>query len=221
MKEFEEKIGYTFKNKSYLETALTHSSYANENGCADNERFEFLGDSILSLIVSEKLFSDRENAKEGELSKIRASIVCEETLFNFARKVELTNYIRLGIGEERNGGRNRPSILADAFEALICAVFLDSDFETVKKWLLGILSEDFDSIAKSGNNRDYKSMLQEILQKQGDCTITYSIVSESGPDHNKEFVCAVNLNGKQLAVGTGRGRKQAEQEAAKKAVELL
>lgn len=221
MKEFEEKIGYTFKNKSYLETALTHSSYANENHCGDNERFEFLGDSILSLVISEKLFRDYGNDSEGDLSKLRASIVCEEGLSQLAQKIDLSKYIKLGNGEERTGGRTRPSISSDAFEALIAAVFLDSDFSTVKEWLLGLIPDDLKATPPESNYGDYKSMLQEILQKNGDCNISYSIVSESGPDHNKRFVCAVSKNGRQLATGEGKGKKAAEQEAAKNAIKLL
>ena len=221
MREFEEKIGYTFKNRSHLYTALTHSSYANENHCSDNERYEFLGDSILGLVVSEKLFLDYRSDAEGELSKLRASIVCEEGLCKFAEKIDLADYIKLGKGEGKTGGRNRPSIISDAFEALIAAVFLDSDFETVKAWLLNLLPDDLKIEPSSENYGDYKSMLQEILQKNGDCNISYSIVDESGPDHDKRFTCAVSVNGKILAEGVGKGKKSAEQEAAKRAIELL
>lgn len=220
MKDFEEKIGYKFKNKSYLVTALTHSSYANENNCENNERLEFLGDSILSLIVSEKLFCDCQEP-EGYMSKLRASIVCEEGLAKMADKINLSEYLRLGAGEERNGGRSRPSILSDAFEAIICAVFLDSDFETTKKWLLNLLPENLISGNVTENYGDYKGMLQEKLQKNGDCKITYETVSESGPDHNKRFECAVFVNSKKIATGEGRGKKNAEQEAAKKALQIL
>ncbi|MBE7015828.1 MAG: ribonuclease III [Ruminococcaceae bacterium] len=220
MKNFEEKIGYTFKNKSYLKTALTHSSYSNENSCENNERYEFLGDSILSLIISEKLFTEC-NKPEGYMSKLRASIVCEEGLATIAEKIDLAQYILLGAGEERNGGRNRPSIISDAFEALICAVFLDSDFETTKKWLLKLLPESTIGADYSENYGDYKGMLQEKLQRNGDCKITYDTISESGPDHDKRFECAVYVNGKRIASGEGRGKKNAEQEAAKKALQIL
>lgn len=221
MHELEKKIGYTFKNRSHLETALTHSSYANENHCSDNERYEFLGDSILSLVVSEKLFRDFRSENEGVLSKTRASIVCEEGLCEIAEKIDLQDFIRLGKGEGKTGGRNRPSIISDAFEALIAAVFLDSDFETVKAWLLGLLPDELKTESGNDNFGDYKSMLQEILQKNGDCDISYSIVDESGPDHDKRFTCAVSVNGKTLAEGVGKGKKSAEQEAAKRAIELL
>lgn len=221
MKEFEHKIGYTFKDKSLLETALTHSSYANENNIENNERFEFLGDSVLGLVVSRKLFADFPDVDEGVLSKLRASIVCEEGLCELAEKIDLADYIRLGKGEGKTGGRSRPSIISDAFEALICAVFLDSDFETVRKWLLSILPERFSDESVSENFGDYKSKLQELLQKNGDVNITYSIIDESGPDHNKSFTCAVSVNGRILAKGVGRGKKIAEQEAAKRAIELL
>ena len=220
MKAFEEKIGYTFKNKSYLITALTHSSYANEKHCENNERFEFLGDSILSLIVSEKLFGECRET-EGYMSKLRASIVCEEGLAKIAEKINLSDYIRLGAGEERSGGRKRHSIVSDAFEALICAVFLDSDFETTKRWLLTLLPENTVCGNIAENYGDYKGMLQEKLQKNGDCKITYETISESGPDHNKRFECAVLVNNKIIATGEGRGKKNAEQEAAKRALQIL
>lgn len=221
MREFEEKIGYTFKNRSHLETALTHSSFANENHCTDNERYEFLGDSVLSLVVSRKLFHDYKSENEGVLSKIRASIVCEEGLCEIAEKIDLQKYIKLGKGEGKTGGRNRPSIISDAFEAVIAAIFLDSDFDTVNEWLLKLLPDDLKIEPGKDNFGDYKSMLQEILQKNGECDISYSIVDESGPDHDKSFTCAVSVNGKILAKGVGRGKKSAEQEAAKKAIELL
>lgn len=221
MSEFEEIIEYTFKNRTYLETALTHSSYANENHCGDNERYEFLGDSILSLVVSQKLFRDYPNKAEGELSKLRASIVCEEGLCKAAERINLADYIKLGKGEGKMGGRHRPSIISDAFEAVIAAVFLDSDFETVNKWLLKLLSEDLKPEESTDNYGDFKSMLQEHLQKNGDCNIEYSIIDESGPDHDKSFTCAVSVNGRFLAKGVGRGKKAAEQDAAKRAIELL
>ena len=142
MTEFEEKIGYVFKNPAYLENALTHSSYANEKGCRDNERLEFLGDSVLSIIVSEYLYKALRDDSEGDLSKIRASLVCEHGLFELSKKIQLSKYIHLGKGEEHTGGRTRPSVVSDAFEALLAAIFLDSDFVTAKKWLLSLMHDE-------------------------------------------------------------------------------
>lgn len=220
MNTFEEKIGYTFKNKSYLKTALTHSSYANEHNVHNNERLEFLGDSVLSVIVSENIFKSLSEDNEGDLSKIRASLVCESALFELSKKINLADNIRLGNGEERTGGRKRPSVVSDAFEALLGAIFLDSDFETAKKWLLSVMGDELNS-AGSRRLDDYKTMIQEHTQKGGKGFVSYEIVSESGPDHNKSFVCAVYVDGIEKARGKGKSKKEAEQAAAKNALEIL
>ncbi len=220
MENFELKIGYSFKNRGYLENALTHSSYANEHHTADNERLEFLGDSVLSLIVSENLFLRFSEDNEGDLSKIRASLVCEKGLFELAKKIGLQDYIKLGNGEKQNGGRNRPSVVSDAFEALLAAIFLDSDFETAKKWLLSLMKDEL-SAAGEKPSEDYKTIIQEITQKNGKGRVTYQLVGESGPDHNKKFVAAVMVDGKKIAEGSGQSKKDAEQTAAKNAIELL
>ena len=220
MEEFEKKIGYSFKNKEYLKTALTHSSYANERHTESNERLEFLGDSVLSLIVSENLYLAMEK-NEGDLSRTRASLVCENGLYELSGKIGLARYIRLGRGEEQSGGRNRPSLISDAFEALLAAIFLDSDFETAKAWLLAIMKEELLSATKKSNFGDYKTMLQERTQKGTKGRVRYRIIGESGPDHNKSFVCRVSIDGKEVAEGTGKTKKEAEQHAAKSALENL
>lgn len=220
MENFELKIGYSFKNRSYLENALTHSSYANEHHKDNNERLEFLGDSVLSLIVSENLFLRLSRDNEGDLSKIRASLVCEKGLFELAKKIGLQDYIKLGNGEEQNGGRNRPSVVSDAFEALLAAIFLDSDFETAKKWLLSLMKDEL-STAGEKPSEDYKTIIQEMTQKNGKGRVTYQLIGESGPDHNKRFVMAVKIDGKKIAEGSGLSKKDAEQIAAKNAIELL
>lgn len=220
MNEFEEKIGYSFKNKKYLEIALTHSSYANERHLESNERLEFLGDSVLSLIVSENLFLAYKDNDEGDLSKVRASLVCEHGLYELSKKIGLPEFIKLGRGEDMTGGRERPSLVSDAFEAVLAAIFLDSDFETAKKWLLSVMEDELKAAGKK-QFADYKTMLQEHTQKGNKGKVTYELIGESGPDHNKRFVCAVFVDGKRIAEGEGKNKKEAEQLAAKKALEIL
>ena len=221
MTDFENRIGYTFKNKEYLKTALSHSSYAYETHSKSNERLEFLGDSVLSLIVSEKLFLTHRDDDEGDLSKIRASLVCENGLFELSKKIDLAKEIRLGRGEEMSGGRERPSVISDAFEALLAAIFLDSDFYTAKKWLLGLMEDEFLNINSKKRFGDYKTALQEHTQKGTKGKVTYTKISEDGPDHAKHFVCAVFVDEKEIARGDGRTKKEAEQNAAKRALEIL
>lgn len=220
--EFEKKIGYTFKNKNLLHEALSHSSYANEHkhGKHSNERLEFLGDSVLSIVVSEHLFSHFKHLPEGELTKIRASLVCEKALYEFSKKIELGRFIFLGKGEENSGGRERPSIIADAFEAVIAAVYLDGGMECAKKYVLGFIPKDLDKNS-SRNLNDYKTVLQEIIQRNPEEKVEYVLTGESGPDHNKLFEMQVMLNSNVIGTGTGRSKKIAEQMAAKEALELM
>lgn len=220
MTDFEKKIGYSFHNPQYLKRALTHSSYANEHHIGDNERLEFLGDAVLSLIVSENLFKNHSEDNEGDLSKIRASLVCEQALFEVSQKIGLAQQIKLGHGEEMTGGRKRPSVISDAFEALLAAIFLDSDFYTAKEWLLKLMDTEL-SQAAVGNLGDYKSMLQEHTQKGRHGKVTYRIVNQSGPDHSKKFECEVLIDGNVKARGTGRSKKDAEQAAAEAAYKNL
>ncbi len=216
---FEEIIGYTFKNKDLLKTALTHSSYANENKIhEDNERLEFLGDSVLGFVTAEYLFSQFKNRPEGELTKLRAAVVCEKSLFKFAEKISLGQFIYMGKGEDHSGGRNRPSIVSDAFEAVIAAMYLDGGIEVVKPYILSFITE---AVKREASFKDNKSLLQEEIQKNKGNTISYEELGESGPDHDKTFVFAVKLNGEVIGKGEGRSKKEAEQAAAGDALAKL
>ncbi len=220
MKVFEEIIGYKFKDKSLLQTALTHSSYANEmNGKVDyNERLEFLGDSVLGMITAEFLFTHHPEMPEGKLTKTRASMVCEKSLHKFAQSIKLGEFMYLGKGEINTGGRERPSILADAFESLIAAIYLDAGFEEAKKFVLGFISTaDIEETIIT----DYKTALQEIVQKNPGEYLEYFMVGESGPDHCKTFIVEVHLNNNVIGTGEGRSKKQAEQMAAKATLRLM
>lgn len=223
MENFEKILGYTFKDKNLLHTALSHSSYANENrkSRCSNERLEFLGDSVLSIVVSQYLFEHFKNLPEGELTKIRASLVCEKSLHVFAKEIKLGDYLLLGKGEENTGGRTRPSILADAFEAVIAAIYLDGGLEPARKHILRFVPEDIETLRKSVGFSDYKTMLQEVVQKNPEEKIEYNMVEQSGPDHNKAFTVQVCLNSNVIGTGTGRCKKDAEQLAAKEALELM
>ena len=222
MEQFEQIIHYEFKNKKLLQEALSHSSYANENkkNLNSNERLEFLGDSVLSIVVSQHIFEHFKHLPEGELTKIRASLVCEKALFVFAQQIDLGEYILLGKGEEHTGGRERPSILADAFEAVIAAIFLDGGLEAARKHILSFIPKDMD-IKKSIAFNDYKTMLQEIIQQNPEEKIEYVTKGQSGPDHDKAFVVQVCLNSNVIGNGMGRSKKAAEQMAAKEALELM
>lgn len=221
----EQKIGYSFKNSRWLTLALTHSSYANEHkahGVACNERLEFMGDSVLGFISAEYLYSKFISKPEGELSKLRSSLVCETALDMYAKQIELGKYLLLGHGEDLAGGRTRPSILADAFEALIAAIYMDGGIDCAKKFVLPFIEQ---AIANNETthalNRDYKTALQEIAQKNPGEIISYAVVGETGPDHNKCFSVNVYLNSNLLASGEGRSKKEAEQDAAKQALKLM
>ena len=217
----EERIGYQFKNKKYLRRALTHSSYSNESKekPESNERMEFLGDAVLSLVVSNYIFH-RFHLDEGDLTKIRASMVCEKSLFRFAQEVGLGEELLLGRGEEQMGGRTRPSIVSDAFEALIAAIFLDGGLEPASRFILRFVREELDTGERSAFV-DYKTMLQEIVQKNPEEKVSYVLVGETGPDHDKHFVVEVRLNSNVIGRGESRSKKGAEQLAAKEALELM
>ena len=219
--ELQETIHYHFKNPLYLEIALTHSSYANEvkHQVKYNERQEFLGDAVLSIIVSDYLFKSSHLA-EGDLTKLRASIVCEKSLCGWAREIRLGDYILLGKGEENSGGRERPSILADAFEALIAAVYLDSGMERTREFLMPFVMKSLENEEKPAF-KDYKTLLQEIVQKNPEEQLSYELVEERGPDHDKTFVVHVKINSNVIGRGEGKSKKAAEQMAAKEAVELM
>lgn len=222
MRSIEEKIGYSFKDKTLLETALTHSSYARESGgSVFNERMEFLGDAMLDAIVGEELYRAFPGKGEGFLSRTRASLVCEKFLFEVACRIGLGEHLRLGAGEEKTGGRERPSILADAVEALIGAVFLDGGYEAARSVVLGLLEEGLQD-AREGRLlvTDYKTALQELLQSEGASAadIQYVDAGQSGPDHDKVFTVHLMINGRKEAEGVGKSKKQAQQEAARAAL---
>ncbi len=210
--EFEEKLGYSFKDKSLLELALTHSSFANENKLKkNNERFEFLGDSVLGFVTAEYLFTEFKNRPEGEMTKLRAAVVCEKSLFKFAEQIDLGKYILLGRGEDGTGGRNRPSVVSDAFEAIIAAIYIDGGMEAVKPYILRFIK---DAVKRETSFKDNKSLLQEEIQKVKGNTLAYEEVGEEGPDHDKTFVFRVKLNGEIIGEGKGKSKKEAEQNAA-------
>ena len=216
-----EALGYTFQDVSLLENALTHSSYANESDrrLASNERLEFLGDSVLGFITANELFQ-KETGPEGELTKLRAAVVCEKALHSYSLQLHVGDYLRLGKGELHTGGNERPSILADAFEAIVAAVSLDGGLEPAKKLVLRFV------VPEVGNQRrrhfkDYKTTLQEIIQQNPGEMLEYVLTGESGPDHNKQFTVQVYLNSNIIGTGRGRSKKDAEQQAAKEALALM
>lgn len=222
LEEFQGKIRYYFNDKELLIEALSHSSYANEKrkGRNSNERLEFLGDSVLSIVVSQYLFEHFTHLPEGELTKIRASLVCEKSLYEFAKQIDLGEHILLGKGEENTGGRERVSILADAFEAVIAAVFLDGGLEAARRHILKFIPKDIDD-RKPVSFSDHKTILQEIIQKNPEEKVEYKLVGQSGPDHNKAFKVQVRLNSNVIGTGIGGSKKEAEQMAAKEALELM
>ena len=221
MSELENRIHYTIKNKKLLHEALSHSSYANEGKrTRSNERLEFLGDSVLSIIVAKHLFTHYTHLPEGELTKLRASLVCEKSLHEFACDFGLGEFLLLGKGEELTGGRERPSIIADAFEALLAAIYLDGGMEQARKFVLQFIPEHLNPKQAKGLN-DYKTTLQEIIQQNKEEKIEYVPIEETGPDHDKTFVVEVHLNSNVIGTGRGKSKKQAEQFAAKEALELM
>ena len=223
LEEFEKKIGYTFKNKNLLETALTHSSYANESrdkNCRNNERLEFLGDAVLGLIAAEYLFFHNTQVPEGELTRLRAIFVCEKSLHEFALEIDLGKYLRLGHGEENTNGRERPSILADAFEAVVAAMYLDGGLEVARRYVTKFADKFFSSHIEK-DIVDYKTALQEIIQKNHSERLEYVLAAENGPDHDKKFVVEVHLNSNVIGEGRGGSKKEAEQMAAKEALSLM
>lgn len=220
MKELEKKINYCFKDIEILNTALTHSSYSNESKekIKNNERLEFLGDSVISLIITTHLFKIFPQEAEGELTKVRAFFVCDNSLSSFAEKIGLGNYLKIGKGEEQAGGRNRPSILEDAFEALVGALYLDGGFDVAQNFVLSFLPTEID-IKKIDSLTDYKTKLQETIQKiDKTFKIEYILAKETGPDHDKSFEISLKVNQNQIGYGIGKSKKRAEQNAAKDAL---
>lgn len=221
LSELEEKIGYKFKNREYLHHAMTHSSFSGGKNYECNERLEFLGDAVLQLTVSRYLFTNMKSVPEGGLTKLRASIVCENSLYSFAKRIDLGKYILLGKGEEMTGGRDRKSILSDAFEAMIAAVYLDGGEAESTRMILSFVPSI--EAMKSGKVRlgDYKTILQEIIQQNPEEHISYEVDELDGARNQKTFNARVLLNGQAIGQGSGMSKKEAEQAAAKEAVRLM
>lgn len=219
----EKKLGYEFSDRELLVKALTHSSYANENrrSCSgSNERLEFLGDSILGFVVADYLYRGNPDMPEGQMTRIRAELVCEDGLAGAAEKLDLGMYLRLGKGEQQNGGRGRKTIIADATESVIAAVYLDGGLEAAKDLIYRLILIPSENGARY-SKRDYKTDLQEFVQQKGGNILKYDLLSESGPDHDKVFNIGVYLNGEYVASGTGKSKKEAEQDSARRALEAL
>lgn len=220
LKEFEKNIGYTFNNIELLKNALTHTSYAYEKKVESNERLEFLGDSILEFISSELLFLNYKNLSEGEMTKVRAASVCEDSLYKIALKLNFSDFLYLGKSEQASKTKKK-ALLADGVEALIAAIYLDSNIENAKKFILDNISNQIEFSSHNVGMKDYKTVLQEKLQTGGGVIIRYKIIKEEGPDHDKTFTAKVECDGKQLAIGVGRSKKLAEMDAARLALETL
>lgn len=221
LEDYEKLIGYRFEDRSLLETALTHSSYANEHKCKSYERLEFLGDSVLGFVTAEYLFSHFPDLPEGQLTKNRAALVCEKSLCGFSKALRVGEFLRLSHGEMNSGGRERASILADVFESTTAAIYLDSGrLEEAKRFILRFIVP----AAKAQNVKpfkDYKTTLQEIIQQNPEEKLEYVVTGESGPDHDKHFTVEVHLNSNVIGKGGGRSKKEAEQQAAREALELM
>lgn len=221
IEKLEREIGYTFKNKQLLKTALTHTSYAYENNVESNEKLEFLGDSILEFISSKYLFENYKKLKEGEMTKVRATVVCEESLYKVAIKHNFSDFLYLGKSESSNNANLSKAILADSVEAIIAAIYLDSSLDVAEKFIVSNLKEAIEVASKNVGIKDYKTVLQEKLQVNGNVNIKYSIIKEYGPDHNKSFESKVECNNKILGIGQGKTKKASEMMAAKSALEML
>ncbi len=222
IKDLETAIGYRFRDITLLQKALTHSSYANEHwhdSLKSNERLEFLGDSVLGMVVAQYLYRTFPDRLEGDLTRMRADMVCEGSLARIAQRIDLGKHLLLGNGEEQSGGRNRPSILADATEAVLAACFLDGGMEAAEQFINTFVLCDVPS--GKPHNLDYKTAFQELVQQKKDQHITYQLVGERGPDHDKEFAVEVSVNGTVVGKGIGSSKKRAEQEAARVAMEAL
>lgn len=223
MDSLEVRLDYKFNNIKLLKNALVHSSYANEvrGDVFSNERLEFLGDSVLSIIVAEHIFNKYPKMPEGELTKLRASLVCEKSLCVFARELGIGECLLLGKGEDKNGGRERDSILADAFEAVLAAIYLDGGINAAKKHIFNTVLRDLEHHNDDDSFKDYKTVLQEIIQRNPEESVSYILIDENGPDHDKIFTVEVHLNSNVIGTGTGKSKKQAEQMAACQALKLM
>ncbi len=218
IEKIEKSIGYYFKNKALLKTAFTHTSYAYENKVESNEKLEYLGDAILEFVTSKYLYENYSNLSEGEMTKVRAAVVCEDSLYNIAQKYNFSDFLYLGKSEKASTNK-RKAILADSVEAVIATIYLDTGLEMAEKFILSNLKYAIEVASKNVGMKDYKTVLQEKLQIHGEVHIKYNVISEKGPDHNKTFTVEVALEGKRLATGSGTSKKAAEMEAAKHALE--
>ncbi len=217
----EKNIGYTFKNKALLKNALTHTSYAYENHIQSNEKLEFLGDSVLEFLSSKYIYNNYSKLKEGEMTKVRATVVCEDSLYKIADKHNFSDFLYVGKSERMHQGNRKIAIMADSVEAVIAAIYFDSGLEEAEKFIISNLKEEIEIATKNVGIKDHKTVLQEKLQVNGNVNIKYEIINETGPDHDKTFTAEVKLDGKVLAVGKGKTKKQAEMDAAGKALETL
>lgn len=219
LEELEKSIGYTFKDKELLKKALRHTSYANERKLESNEKLEFLGDSILEFLSSKYIYKNYIDLREGEMTKVRATVVCEKSLYKVAKLHNFSDFLYLGKSEQKTEGSKRPAILADSVEAVIAAIYIDGGLEEAEKFIVENLKDAILDATKHVGDKDYKTVLQEKLQEHGEVKIEYKTIGESGPDHNKMFVVDVEVNGKFLAKGKGKSKKEAQMQAAKKALE--
>ena len=217
----EKEIGYTFKNKNLLKNALIHTSYAHENGVESNEKLEFLGDSILEFISSKYIYNKYPKLKEGEMTKVRATVVCEESLYKIADKHNFSDFLYVGKSERMHQGNRKIAIMADSVEAVIAAIYFDSNLDEAEKFIINNLKDEIEVASHNVGMKDHKTVLQEKLQIHGNVNIEYKIINESGPDQDKTFTAEVRLNGKALATGIGKTKKQAEMDAADKALKTL
>ncbi len=219
--KLENNIGHKFKDKNLLINALTHTSYAFERHTESNEKLEFLGDSILEFISSKYIYKNFPNLKEGEMTKVRATVVCEDSLYKIAKKHNFSDFLYLGKSEKANNKEIRPAIMADSVEAVIAALYFDAGLEEAERFIVENLKDEIEVASKHVGEKDYKTVLQEILQQHGEVKIEYDIIKEEGPDHDKTFTAQIKYNDKPLAIGIGKTKKSAHMEAAKKAIEEI
>lgn len=219
--KLEHSIGYTFKDKKLLKQALTHTSYAYEKNIESNEKLEFLGDSILEYLSSKYIYNNYKNLREGEMTKVRAEVVCEESLYKVAKMHNFSDFILVGKSEANSGGKTKPAILADSIEATIAAIYFDGGLDEAEKFIVENLKDAIKNSTEHVGMKDFKTVLQEKLQENGDVSIKYTVIKETGPDHDKIFTVKVEANGKELATGEGKTKKHAEMNAAGKALEKL
>mgnify|MGYP005759146443 FL=1 len=221
IRQLEQSIHYTFKDKNLLKKAFTHTSYAYEHHIESNEKLEFLGDSILEFISSKYIYANYSHLKEGEMTKVRAEVVCEDSLYLVAQKHHFSDFLYLGKSEELSNGKTKPAILADSVEALIAAIYFDGGLVEAEKFIIENLKEAVEKSSQNVGMKDHKTVLQEKLQEHGNVHIVYEVINTKGPDHDKTFMVQVSCDGKILATGEGKTKKQAEMQAAQKALEKL